>query len=937
MSSNLIGPLLGYWDRTAKNKLDNTSDNVDELSTTLRCRIKGIKMTRTSSFSPFFLLFFIVFGLCGENNAAAQETTTINIGVLARRGSEACLQEWSPTAQYLAERIPGSSIQIIPLTFQEISSAVENARVDFVITNPYIYVELQNLYGVSRMATMKRLTPQGYTPLFGGIIFCRADHWKITSIEDLKGKSFAAVDETSFGGWMVAWRELNRVGIDPVRDFAALTFTGTHDDVILSVREGRADAGTVATPILEQMIAEGKITPDTFRVLNKEVKSGFPYALSTRLYPEWPFARLKHTPDELAEKVAIILLGMPMQSSAAQAAGSAGWTVPFDYASVEACMRELRVGIYTGYGKVTLSLLFTEYRWQVLSVIATLVVLTCLLIHFRQLNQRLRRSESTLLIESQERRQANVFLQQSRQQLADIIDFLPDATLAIDREGRIIIWNKAIEKMTGIAALEMIGKGDYAYTVPFYGEARKQLMDLILGEHKDVELHYPSVTREGNTLTTEVFCKALYNNQGAWIFAKAAPLHDQSGNVIGAIESIRDISERKQAEEEQKKLQAQLHQSQKMESIGTLAGGIAHDFNNILGIVIGYAEMAQDDAPAKSVLASNLRQILNAGHRAKELVKQILDFSRQAETERIPIKPATIIKEAIKLLRSSLPMTIGIQQDIDADAGPILADPTQIHQILMNLCTNAFHAMEATGGTLNISLKNSTLSKEDLLSELYVQAGDFVQLSIGDTGTGIPLAIRDRMFDPFFTTKEVGKGTGMGLAIIHGIVKNSGGFISCHSQPGAGTVFDVYLPVISDTDPPQNLTEDPLQLGNERILFIDDEEMLLAMGTRMLELLGYRVTAEKNSIDALALFENRPNDFDLIITDQTMPGMTGGDLALRILQIRPNIPIILCTGYSNLISEDRAKAMGIKGFAMKPLAKKDIAALIREVLNGKLE
>ena len=399
----------------------------------LKTRVNILTLTRISFFFPVLFFIFVFFCPTVEKNAAANETTTINIGVLARRGPEACLQEWSPTAKYLSERISGTSFQIVPLSFQEISSAVESARVDFVIANPYIYVELQNLYGVSRMATIKRLTSQGHTSLFGGIIFCRTDRQKITSIKDLKGKSFAAVDENSFGGWIVAWRELNRLGIDPVHDFTTLTFSGTHDDVILAVRDGKVDAGTVATPILERMIAEGKINPDTFKILNKETTPGFSYALSTRLYPEWPFARLKHTPDELAEKVAILLLGMPMQSAAAKAAESAGWTVPFDYTSVEACMRELRVGIYKDYGKITLALLFTEYRWQVLSVIATLAVLTGLLLHFRQLNRRLRLSESTLLIETQERQRANDFLQQSKQQVSNIIDFLPDATLAINK------------------------------------------------------------------------------------------------------------------------------------------------------------------------------------------------------------------------------------------------------------------------------------------------------------------------------------------------------------------------------------------------------------------------------------------------------------------------------------------------------------------------
>jgi phosphate/phosphite/phosphonate ABC transporter binding protein len=892
-------------------------------------------MAGVGRFTHVFLLLAVVLCLnCGHNSAAADQTKTVNIGVLARRGAEACLQEWSPTAEYLSEHMPDTSFHIVPLTFQEIASAVEHGRVDFVIANPYVYVELQNLYGVSRMATTKRLSPQGYTPLFGGIIFCRTDRRKINSIEDLKGKSFAAVDATSFGGWMVAWRELQRFAIDPLHDFAALTFSGTHDEVIVAVRDGKADAGTVATPVLEQMITEGKISPDTFRILNKQTQSGFPYALSTRLYPEWPFARLKHTPDELAEKVAVFLLSMPMHSAAAKAAGSAGWTVPFDYASVEACMRELRVGIYKDYGKITMTLLFTEYRWQVLSVMATLSLMTGLLVHFRQLNRRLRSSKSTLLVETQERRRANDFLQQSRQQLEDIIDFLPDATLAIDKGGQVIIWNKAIEKMTGIGAPEMIGKGNHAYTIPFYGAPRPQLMDLIVGEQEEVERHYPGITREGNTLTTEDFCQSLYQNQGAWIFAKAAPLHDQSGNVIGAIESIRDITESKRAEAVEKNLQIQLQQAQKMESLGTLAGGIAHDFNNILGIVLGYAEMIEDDAPAGSPLANNIKQVLMAGQRAKELVKQILAFSRRSEAEKIPFLPAAIIKEAVKMLRSSLPATITIHQDIDLDSWLILADPTQIHQIVMNLCTNAFHAMEATGGTLSISLKEKVLSVDDLLNTLHIQPGHFLQLTIGDTGSGIPPEIRGRMFDPFFTTKEVGKGTGMGLAIIDGIVKDSGGFVVCGSQPGEGTIFHVYLPVISNTDPPENRPEDPLQYGNERILLIDDEEMLATMGKSMLASLGYRVTAETNSRKALSTFEDLPEAFDLIITDQTMPGMTGSDLARRMLQIRPDLPIILCTGYSSVLSEEKARSLGIKGFAFKPLAKNDLSVLIRKVLAG---
>jgi PAS domain S-box-containing protein len=415
----------------------------------------------------------------------------------------------------------------------------------------------------------------------------------------------------------------------------------------------------------------------------------------------------------------------------------------------------------------------------------------------------------------------------------------------------------------------------------------------------------------------------------------AEMVKDDKGNPLKVLGVIQDITERKQAEEEREKLQVQLVQAQKMESIGTLAGGIAHDFNNILGAILGYAEMAQEGSPAGSMVRKDIDQVVKASHRAKDLVKQILAFSRQAETEHIPLQPELIIKEALKLLRSSLPTTIDIQQDIEPEVGPILADPTQIHQIINNLCTNAFHAMEETGGTLTISLKNKTLTLADLTSEPHIQPGHFVEIIVGDTGSGIKPEIMDKIFDPFFTTKEVGKGTGMGLAIIHGIAHKSNGFVSCKSSPGEGTIFHVYLPVHTVTTPPEAETTPVglIQTGIEHILFIDDEEMLAEMGKTMLERLGYRVTIETNSLEALKIMQNQPNRFDLVITDQTMPGMTGSDLARRMLQIRPGLPIILCTGFSNMISEEKARIYGIKGFAMKPLAKKDLASLIRKVLD----
>ncbi len=371
-----------------------------------------------------------------------------------------------------------------------------------------------------------------------------------------------------------------------------------------------------------------------------------------------------------------------------------------------------------------------------------------------------------------------------------------------------------------------------------------------------------------------------------------------------------------------------------MEALGTVAGGIAHDFNNILGAILGYAEMAKEDAPPGTRFEKDLEKVLIAANRAKELVKQILAFSRQAQIERIPIKIQPLINEGLKMLRSSIPTTISITQDIDPESGIILADPTQVQQVLINLCTNAYHAMEKNGGELSVTLKTTFIGPDKQEILLHVSPGEYLEFTVSDTGSGIRPDVIGKIFDPYFTTNKIGEGTGMGLAIIHGIVSDYGGTITVESELGKGSSFHVYFPVVEKDAFPKIKKLEDIPEGKERILFIDDEELLAEMGRDMLERLGYHVTVRCSSIEALTTFQNTPNEFDIVITDQTMPGMTGADLARRMMQIRPDIPIILCTGYSNLIDEHSAKALGIKEFAFKPIAKNDIAKLIRKVLDG---
>jgi nitrogen-specific signal transduction histidine kinase/CheY-like chemotaxis protein len=398
---------------------------------------------------------------------------------------------------------------------------------------------------------------------------------------------------------------------------------------------------------------------------------------------------------------------------------------------------------------------------------------------------------------------------------------------------------------------------------------------------------------------------------------------------------VLDITERKRAEEQREKLEQQLWQSQKMEAIGTLAGGIAHDFNNILGAIIGFTELSQDLIAGNSKLEQNLAQVLKAGDRAKNLVKQILTFSRKNEHELKPIQTHLIIKEALKLLRASIPSTIDIRYNIAVRDDIVIADATQIHQIVMNLCTNAAHAMQHAGGLMEITLKPVDIDAQAVPAYAGIAQGPYLQLSVKDTGMGIPADILGRIFEPFFTTKDVGRGTGMGLSVVHGIVKSLKGDVKVYSEPGRGAVFHVLLPRVEEAVPESSREVQEAPLGHESVLLVDDEAVLLDVGTKMLGSLGYRVTALQSPQEALELFEKSPEGFDVVITDQTMPQLTGYELAQRLMQVRPDIPIILCTGYSDTVTEELALDIGVKAFIIKPLNRLVLAETIHRVLEAR--
>jgi PAS domain S-box-containing protein len=506
------------------------------------------------------------------------------------------------------------------------------------------------------------------------------------------------------------------------------------------------------------------------------------------------------------------------------------------------------------------------------------------------------------------RKQTEDALQRSVKRFRKLFEESNDAIFIHDLEGRIYDLNRAALNMTGYpkaSLLEMV-------VADLHPEA----------DHQGVYQALEDAHRNGHVRFQSRFMRA--DQSIITVDISSSVIDEDEGLVQGL---VRDITQQRQMEE-------QLRQTQRIEAIGTLAGGIAHDFNNILSPIILHTDMVLEDIPVESPIRFNLEEIHSASIRAKDLTRQILTFGRQTEQERTPLIIRPIIKETLKLLRYSFPSTIEIRQTVETKGGAVLADQTQIQRILMNLCTNAAYAMREKGGVLEVGLAGVYLSSAGTVHNPNLGPGHYMKLTVRDTGPGIESGVKDRIFEPYFTTKEKGEGTGMGLAVVHGIVKSYGGAITVDSEPGKGTVFQVFLPKIEGQVSSEPKGAFQLPVGTEKILLIDDEQSILDVMQQILERLGYKVDARSDSNEALEAFRENSDGFDLIITDYTMPEMTGENLAKAILGIRPDVPVILCTGFSEQIDEEKSKAIGIRAFVMKPIIMGEMAKTIRQVLDN---
>jgi len=764
----------------------------------------------------FFRALAIFVLILISSSASWAKGDGVRIGVLAKRGKAICLKKWTPTARYLSSKIPGKIFKIIPLEFDSICPTVKNNEVDFIMANPSFYVTLETWYGVERLATLKNVRIGGVYTKFGGVIFCRADRTDIRHLKDLKGKTFMAVKETSFGGWRMAWRELKEHGIYPYKDFAKLEFGGTHDAVVYAVKKGKVDAGTVRTDTLERMQLEGKINVRDFYVIHEHGGGlvHLPFLHSTRSYPEWPFAKLKNTPNSLAEKVAVALFQMPADSAAAKAAKCAGWTIPLNYQPVRECLQYLKVEPYKDYGKITATEVIHKYWPWLTAALLAFIMLTIGLLFILKFHHGLRCAHEKLTLASEKQKKITEALQKSQEKYQILVSNLPSIAYIGDKDWSVKFIDRKVESLTGFRLNDFLSK-------------KIKWNDLILDEDIKKASNAFKEALKGDKSFIREFRIRRNNGDIRWIRDRGTILCDETGKIKYVNGIFSDVTRQKEAEKEKQVLETQLLQSEKMAAIGQLSAGIAHEINTPTQFVgdntrflqeacedlgqllktyeeffhavkngdsfeqlIEKVENAIEEADTEYLveeIPKAIEQTMEGVERITKIVRSMKEFAHPGSSELAQVDINKAIESTVTVSKNEWKYVAHVVTNFDNSLQAVPCKAAEINQVVLNMIVNAAHAIKDVVGENSKEKGKITIKTE--------KKDGWAEIRISDTGKGIPEEIRSKIFDPFFTTKEVGKGTGMGLNLAYNIINNHGGKIDVKSEVGKGTTFTIRLPL----------------------------------------------------------------------------------------------------------------------------------------------
>ncbi len=714
-----------------------------------------------------FLLFFIyalIICIVPQTLLASDNDELIRIGILSHRGDQVTRETWSPTAEYLSNTLDSYRFEIIPLDFDEIDLAVSQARVDFLLVNSGIYVNMEVRYRVSRIVTLNN--HMGDIPLnvFAGVIFTRKIRNDIRELGNLRGKKLAAVDETSLGGFQMQWGLMKKEGLSPYKDFSSISFSGTHDKVVMAVENGFADVGMVRSGILEKMAAEGGISLDEFKIISPVIYDGFPYIHSTSLYPEWPFSKLKHTSNQLAQKVAVALL--KMRKSSASGSNQHGWTVPLDYQQVHELFKELSLAPYEKYGRFTLLDAIERY-WKVIALVLTsLFILTIMSTWIVRLNAQLKKSKRSL-----------------EYQHDLILNSVCDGIYGLNTEGHCVFMNRSMREITDWDMNDFRNTNQHYLLHHTHSDGTQHKLE-------DCPVHLTFKDMKPRYIDDDIFWKK--DGSSFPVEYSSTPMLDHKGDVVGSVVVFRDISERKKADEENRQHQKQIAHMARLNTMGEMASGIAHELNQPLTAIatnsFACIQMLESGGIAKDKLLDILEIIGLQAQHSGEIIKQLRQFVRKEQPERSITNINDLIREVLLFIEpEARKSNVKIIREMDENLYKVRVQPIQIEQVLLNLLKNAIDALQVMD-------KDNRL----LVIKTEVAGGNAVVVTVEDNGPGIDEKVKDGLFDPFITSKN--NGLGLGLSISQGIIESHHGKLYLHSDNSDGTVFRFALPVASEGD-----------------------------------------------------------------------------------------------------------------------------------------